>query len=338
MKKIIPFLSIVLMLLFISCDSDDNIDNSENQNSIDVYVSGSMNGNACYYKNDELVLLDNNGLSSTYASKIFVNNNIYTFGGGYDGPQQQSTFSNLLWTNGIVTDLNVAYSDSDFELFLISDFYVYNDDVYFVGYLRNISNPSQIDMVYWKNGVKTTIIQNTTYDGNSPSLIVSNDDVYVYLKNANNEYEIFINNIFYPISQNYGAVRMATKNSEVYIFGQILSSSDGFYYNINTGVETITPFFVNRLVVDNDDIYTLALYSGGSFLEKILKNNNLYYQTPAEFIVDDFFVIDNTLYSIERNLDNGPQIVFANNLPIVTLNNPTSYSDSFLGDIYVVQN
>lgn len=335
MKKLIPFLSIVLMLLFISCDNDENIDNSENQNSINVYVSGSMNGNACYYKNDELVLLDNNGLSSTYASKIFVNNNIYTFGGGYDG---SSTFSNLLWTNGIVTDLNVAYSDSDFELFLISDFYVYNDDVYFVGYLRNISNPSQLDMVYWKNGVKTTIIQNITYDGNSPSIIVSNDDVYVYLKNTTNEYEIFINNIFYPISQNYGAVRMTTKNDEVFIYGQILSSTDGFYYNINTGVETITPFYVNRLVVDNDDIYTLALYSGGSFLEKILKNNNLYYQTPSEFIVDDFFVLDYTLYSIERNLDNGPQIVFANNVPIVTLNNPTSYSDSFLGDIYVVQN
>lgn len=337
MKKLIPFLSILLMLLFISCNNDDNINNSTNQNLIDVYVSGSMNGNACYYKNDELVLLDNNGLSSTYASKIFVNNNIYIFGGGYDD-SQQSTFSNLLWTNGIVTDLNVAYIDSDFELFLISDFYVYNDDVYFVGYLKNISNPSQLDMVYWKNGVKTTIIQNTTYDGNSPSLIVSNDDVYIYLKNANNEYEIFINDIFYPISQSYGGVRMAVKENEVYIYGQILSSSNGFYYNIHTGVETITPFYVNRLVVDHDDIYTLALYSGGSFLEKILKNNNPFYQTPAEFIVDDFFVLDCTLYSIERNIDNGPQIVFADNVPIVILDNPTSYSGSFLGDIYVVKN
>lgn len=335
MKKLIPFLSI--LLIFISCNNDDNINNSPNQNSIDVYVAGSMNGNACYYKNDELILLDNNGLSSTYARNIFVNNSIYIFGGGNDG-SQQATDTNLLWINGTVTDLNVAFSEPGFDLFLISDFHVYNDDVYFVGYLRNISNPSQLDMVYWKNGVKSTIIQNTTFDGNSPSILVSYDDVYVYLKNAINEYEIFINNIFYPISQSYGGVRMTVKENEVYIYGQILSSSNGFYYNINTGVETITPFFVNRLVFDHDDIYTLALYSGGSFLEKILKNNNLYYQTPAEFIVDDFFVLDCILYTIERNIDNGPQIVFANNVPIVTLDNPTSYSGSFLGDIYVVQN
>jgi hypothetical protein len=336
--KIFKTSLLILILLTFSCNNDDDINSSALLNPIDVYVTGSIDGNAIYYKNSEQITLDNGGFSNSNATRIFVSdNNIYVKGTGCDDSQQGSC-SNLLWTNGIVTNLNVVFSESGFDVALISDFYVYNDDVYFLGYLSSISNPTELDMVYWKNGIKTIILENATYDGNAPKIIVSNDDVYVYLKNANGDYEIFINNVFYAISQNYGAVRMAVNESDVYIYGSILSSSNGFYYNIDTGIETITPYFVHRLVFDQDDIYTLVLYSG-SFFEEILKNNNLYFQTPDEFIVDDFVVHNGILYSIERNLANeGPQIVLANNIPLLTLANPTSYAESFLGSIYVVEN
>ena len=323
-----------------SCSNDEELNNIVN-NDIDVYAAGSLNGNASYWKNSEQITLENDGFSNTYASGIFVTeSNTYLLGSASvnqnENPEENNP--NLFWENGVVTNLNLEFNEPDFEVFRINDFYVYNDDVYFVGTLKNLSNPSEFNLVYWKNGVKTVMLENI--DGFCSSYIrVLNDEVYVFYSDntINGVQGLIVNNTFNPISSVYGAAKMETNENEVYIYGQFPNSTNGYYYNFNTGIETTTPYFVNELDFDQNDVYTLALYSGGSFLEEILKNNIAYYQANEDFIIDSFEMYNGDLYLIERNFD-GQQTLFANNIPLVTLDNADVLGNNFINSIYVFQN
>ena len=320
---------ILTSLIFISCSNDDELNNTVS--TIDVYATGSINGNASYWKNSEQITLDNDGYSDTYASEIIVTeSNTYILGGANINQDinPDENMPNLFWENGVVTNLNSDFSEPDFEVFRIQDFYVYNGDVYILGVLKNITNRSQFNLVYWKNGTKTVLLNNieafcTSY------LRVLNDDVYIYYTDNTlfGVQGIIANTNFDLIDSNYATVKMEANESEVYIYGQFPYSTDGFYYNYNTDIETITPYAINELDLDQNDVFALASYNEDSFLGEIF-NNTLYYQSNLDRI-DSFEMYNDKLYVIERNT-NGQQILFADNIPLITLENAEGFFDNII--------
>lgn len=340
MKKLTIILVILVIFSLISCNNNDDLNIPEQQAIIDVYVSGKENENACYWKNNQQVILDNNGLNITSADKIFVNNNnVYVWGTGFSMMTNELTF--LYWNNGIVSDLNIEFSEPDFELYWITDFYVVNDDVYFLGFLRSISNPTQRDLVYWKNGIKTIVLENINYTNtNSSSIRVINNDIYVSSRIEYNQPGIFINNIFNPINPNYNPYDMTINGNDSFIHGS--SPTGGFYQNINTGEVTTSSYRINDLVFDQSDIYTVVDHNNESYYREIRKNGNLYYLSPDGYESDipDLYVHDGDIYAIVRELidfNSGPNKLLINNVPELILDN-SNFGTDLLTNIYVVQN
>jgi len=78
MKKIV-FLILVFASL-ISCDKNNDFEpNSANSAAVDVYVTGKYNDKPCYWKNTQLVLLDDGGISNSITEKIMVSGLMFMF-------------------------------------------------------------------------------------------------------------------------------------------------------------------------------------------------------------------------------------------------------------------
>ncbi len=337
------YLFIFLALITIGCSDDEQL-NTTSTNSIDVYAAGTINGNACYWKNGINFMLNNNGFSTTYAEKIMVTNgNTYILGGA----PALNVDSNspipgayLFWENGIVTNLGTRFSEPNYEVSRINDFFVdNNNDVYILGVLNTLSNPTTFDLVYWKNGVKTTI-QSNTNGLNSSSINIINNDVYIsYSDNSLNGLNgVFVNGAFNAVSSNYGVFGVETNNNEMYIYGALPYTSNGYYYNFNSGLEIISQYQISNLDFDQNNIYTLPIRTGSDLLRNIEENGTPYYQAPLDFVIEDFNVYNNVLYVIERNLNGSQTTLHVNNSPIITLSNPSTPDDNFINDMFIYQN
>lgn len=323
MKKL---LSLFVILLTISCsDADDVVNPTTIQTPVDVYVTGHKNGQPCYWKNNQLILLDSDGISNITTTKLIVSNgDVYVFGKTLSTTLQ--TPSSFFWKNGVLTKLNIALSTDSDNALLISDMEVVNDDVYFVGYtnpmLINIFQPS---LVTWKNNVKTVL--SSDVGGWEDSYIkVKNNNVYVtsYLESG-----YYVNTTFYskPDAVLSG---FTLNNNDVYVFGG--AQSAGFYYNITADVQTNVGFpadgGVYKMCFDDNNVYV----SNG---EDIYKNGTLSYSVPlATNNLFDFTVKKNNLYLIEgQYVNNNPKVVKINNVTAMT-----TASDEDYTSLFIVQN
>lgn len=313
MKKLVL---VVLALFFINCSNSEDISELNNQSTIDVYVAGQKNGNATYWKNNTEITLDNGGFSTSTANKIIVhNNNVYVFG------SSGSTY--ILWENGSLTNLNEEFQEPSYELDYITDMIIDSNDVYFIGYLKSLTNPTIYDLVYWKNGIKTVILSNCIYRHQQSSIKVIDDNIYVFSKNNNNQKGVFINNSFIPIESSHLAYGIKVKENDIYAYGTITGNSDilGFYKNIITGIETTVEQPIVNLAFDVSDIYTVAFHIDNdpySSRREILKNNESYYVSPEGFEshIIDLKAVNGDVYVIVRELTSanlGPNKLLINN-------------------------
>lgn len=364
---------LLLFVLIITISCEDNDLTSSQNNAFDVYTTGeNLSGNASYWNNDLQLILNNDIFSITRGMKIFnTNNNTYVWGIGWnegnDNPNPNPNFGYLLWINEQATDLSPILSDTDFHLFRIFDFYVKNDDIYFLGSQRSISNPDEYQIAYWKNGIKTTIINNpvTSFgsvigSGHGRIVVNDNDDVYSYYSFGvpdGGTNGVFLNGVqlFNPLDSGFLISDMEiNNNNEVYLCGLLFNTSsnilpnpngNGFYHNVNTGTTTYTPYRIERLSADQNNIYALARSNDDTygFQTKIYQNNTLFYETTEGFRISDFKIVDNKLYLIEQgdflNIDPNEEVntaietFTADNVPLVTQN--ALYT---LKDFYINQN
>ena len=322
MKKLF---SLLVILLAISCNSSDDATTPISQNPVDVYVAGQKNGQPCYWKNDQLVLLDDGGISGVTARKIIVSNNdVYVFGSTEATTIQFS--SSLFWKNGILTHLNTTLSTENEYAVLISDMDVVGTDVYFVGY----TNPALINLyepklATWKNGVKTVV--SIDVEGWQDAFIkVKNNTVYITSPTENGYY---VNDTFFAKPD--AVLNGFTENSnDVYVYGGEMSG--GFYHNITSNVQTNVGFpldgSVYKMCFDNNNVY----YSDGV---DIYTNGTLTYSVPmASNNLFDFTVKDNNLYLIEgHDVNNSPKVVKINNVIAMT-----SGVDEDYNSLFIVQN
>ncbi|MNX67303.1 hypothetical protein D3C86_984270 [compost metagenome] len=295
MKKILLTLMVFTGLLQISCSEDLVDTDTPTNNSVDVYVAGQKNSQACYWKNNQLVLLDSGGITAPTANKIIVaSNDVYVLGIGV-GTTTTETFP-MFWKNGLLTNLKTSLSTDGEEVMAITDFEVVGNDVYFVGYTkRRLITFEDYSLAYWKNGIKTVVRDYGTYVQNYPKIKVVNNTVYIAASNIGaltlNGY--YTNNVFteIPFATLTG---LAKNNNEVYAYGT--ANSGGYYKNITTGTETSFPAVaaISSMFFENNNVYLTDVAS-------IYKNGVLHDAgQPQLGGIMDFKILNNNTYKITQ--------------------------------------
>lgn len=333
MKKLLIF-SILLLCSFlqVSCSADGVTNNPVTTNPVDVYVAGSKDGKACYWKNGQIVMLDSGGFENSDATKIVVSNNgIHVLGQGYSN--NEPNYARILyWKNGVVTNLNTLFSNNSQNVSAIDDMKVVGNDVYFGGFMKPALLTVEIyDLVYWKNGVKTIVESNLNGPG-AAQIEIQNNDVYVtFSPSFNQSFKgYYKNNIFNAVSEPL-LNGVAEINNQITIFGG--QFSEGFYRNTVTNVKTEVPFVnsnsIAKMCSDTNNIY----YSNSS---QIYKNGNLFNESQAPNVLKDFEILNNNLYKIDSAVYGNPtdiQTVVINNQIILS-----SVSGEFFESLFIVQN
>jgi hypothetical protein len=296
MKKILLTLTLFTGLLQISC-SEDSVADSTNvptNNSVDVYVAGQKNNQACYWKNNQPVLLESGGITAPTANKIIVaNNDVYVLGIGAGTTTTLET-PPMFWKNGVLTNLKTSLSTADEEVMTITDFEVVGSDVYFVGYTkRRIITFEDYSLAYWKNGVKTVVRDYGAYVQNFPKIKAVNNTVYIAASSTGaltlNGY--YTNNVFTEIP--FATVTgLAKNNNEVYVYGT--ANGGGYYKNIATGTETSFPAVatISSMYFENNNLYLTDVAS-------IYKNGVMFDAgQPQLGGIMDFKILNNNTYKI----------------------------------------
>lgn len=298
MKKLLSLFLLLILMLHLSCNSDDI--NPSTQNPVDVYVAGVKNYSATYWKNNQPYLLS--GGDGGEATKICVsNNNVHVLG--------KKTSDNwiteyLHWENGNLTNLNTSFNTPEQHVRSITDMEVVGNDVYFVGYTKNpLLTAERYELVYWKNGVKTVLDNNIDNPTFQAKIKVVNNTVYVIGNTSscfNSCHGIYVNNVFQSVSVGVLLKDITVKENQAYVYGTITSSNTGFYKNMATGDETTltTIPYVFKLLFDDNNTY---IADGVN----IFKNNTQIYSSSFFSFYLDFIALNDNVYILKREGDFG---------------------------------
>lgn len=317
MKRLLITLLLLSCFLQISCITE-TVNNTATTNPVDVYVAGSKNNLACYWENNQLVMLDSGNILASHAIKIIVSNgDVYVLGKSVSN----ATSIYLFWKNGVLTNLNSALNAPFLD---INDFDVVGNDVYIVGYANNIQT-NDYNFGYWKNGIRT-ILNNNAPDYNPSYIRVLNNDVYTTINFPTQGY--YINTTYFDTpNKTYNG--LTNNGNEMYVYGGF--SNFGFYFNTSTNTNTNIGFqndgTISGMCFDNNNLYYtngFAIYKNGSTFTP---------ETPSHFITD-FKVLNDNVYFINTVLGSPNENVVINN-QVVMGNNTT---DEVYSSLYVVQN
>jgi hypothetical protein len=333
MKKIIikSVLLILISLLQFSCNSDGITNSLPTTNPVDVYVAGSKNGQACYWKNGQIVMLDSGGFDDVSSYKIIVSNNdVHVIGYGTMN-SQPNILKNLYWKNGVLTNLNASFSTSSQIVWSIDDMEVIGNDVYFIGYMQPALLTLAIyDLVYWKNGIKT-IVKGNINGYSSAQIAILNSDIYVtFSANFNLLLSGYYKNNDFTALPNAQIIGLTKINSQIVVFGSQLMS--GFYYNTTTNVNTVVPFAndsnIKKMCFENNNLY----YSNYT---DIFKNGTLFDNVTSPETLTSFNILNNNLYKIT----NISGITSTHKLMIndVTIMTTTTLNETY-DSLFIVQN
>jgi len=330
--------SLLVLLLTIGCSTVEDEINPENQTPVDVYIAGQKNNQACYWKNNQEVLLVNG--ENTRADTLLVANNVvHVLGKKY----LDNWFGEYFyWKDNVQTNLTETFGLSGQLLIRITGIEVVGNDVYFVGYTKNPIITAEIyELAYWKNGIKTVlaIVNNPTYQA---QIKVVGNDVYV-IGNTANCFTIcngvYKNGVFTPVnSLDVRLIDFAVKNNEVYVYGNNLLTGTGYYKNTATNAETSIAQNIRKIVFESNAMYILTynaiLKEGTAIQTNAAPSNGI---TNYISFIQDFKVLNENVYYITSGAP-------LNGIPftLVGINNTTVFesldnSSNFTG-ITIVQN
>jgi hypothetical protein len=234
---VLPFL--FLLVLFVSCQQDDLNVLESKVNSVDVYIAGTDDFKACYWKNNVKIILP--GGDNIVPEKIIVeNNNIYVF--GRDTELVQNFY---FWKNGIKYDVaqylgTASNTSSTPTNIYINDFKVYNGNIYFLGFVKEAGATNIHSYCYWKDTNKTVLhSQQNLLTSLGLQLILHNNKVYITsLKYPTLEPGYYINNVYTSISTSNNlhplGITANTNGVFVQIYDQTLAKS--YYKNLETNL------------------------------------------------------------------------------------------------------
>ncbi len=290
---ILPF--ILLLALIFSCRENETEGLEQKNTSYDLYVAGSENNRACYWKNNVLNYLPNG--DNIQASKIIVeNNNIYVFGTKYISINDTEYY---FWKNNVKYDLKNYLGIPSTSKAYFSDYVVRNNTELFAGYVENISSgiPTIYSLCYWKNGVKT-ILQNNIINLYRVSIDFYNNTVY-----SGSPTGYYKNNTFYSLNSQWGQ-NFAQNNSGIHhLFISNNNQNLNCYNTDNNSLNfanttTLYPNLSDAKLIS--DIYTNDLYTFSPEIDNVyFKNyNTINFVDPQYKRIEDMKVLNNNLYMI----------------------------------------
>ena len=257
----------------------------------DVYTSGNKDGFATYTKNGVFNTIGGAGSS---ASNIYVNgNDVYVVG--------KQGYSPAYWKNGVQTVMTISSGYKG----VAYDVTVSNNDVYIAGYQCNFDYSNLItNILYWKNGVLTTVNSTHTYSFNwigEISIAVDNNDVYLAVNERDIYNDVFNGNAY--LIKNGTEETLIADNSEVhdifiadsaiYLCGSHISSTGVPYQSVvwKNGTAEVEKdvthgAFASVVVIDNN-IFAVGLDSvinpDGSFSNHGTTLINNVYEVAPDF-------------------------------------------------------
>jgi len=353
MKKLLLPFFVSVLLVFNSCTNTTGINDETANNlpqSYDVYIAGRENNKACYWKNT--IKTDLTGGENLAAIEIKEeNNNVYVTGSLGVTPTSFKSI-HYFWKNGTKNEIKQYLGIPSGAQNDITAFGVKNGDLYFAGYVENLSpaNPNQrYELCYWKNGVKTLLHQ-SPYIPSAEGLFINGSDIYVSARVVDNNQNVdrgyFKNTTFNSLGQPEYVFNFAKNNNGL----QLLFENNNKYYskNITANTETLignyglpVPFY-GKIAADANaaDLYTIYSNAGYNYF----KNSSIVSPSFSSLpLIQDLFVLDSNLYMIKYSATNNAYLgkVFINGVETQSINgtpNGTVNYTSTFNSIYVVEN
>ena len=209
MKKII-FASLVAMVL-ISCGG-----------GINVYVSGSNDSTAVYWKNGQQNNLDNGGLAANTSGIVIDSGVVYVSGTCNDATNNKACY----WKDGTKTTLKVKSGD-DWPT-RGNGIYVANNKVYVAGYIAYMGAGPKATAAYWTDNTESCVeVSNPLAFSNAATIFVDTGSIYVggsenYFEYIGEEKATYWNNNS-PVVVGDGAINsMYVSGGKVYTAGNII--------------------------------------------------------------------------------------------------------------------
>lgn len=218
----------------------------------DVYISGSSNGDALYWKNGIPIYLTNGGNLSNGMAIYIENEDVYI--AGYEN------YNAAYWKNNEKVLLSTSQS-------MAYDITVYNSDVYVVGYDINKSNSVQTAAL-WKNGVRTFLTGSENLSI-AKSVYVNNNDVFVVGFKAENKGD----NIYHE-------AKLWKNGIEINLTNQ--SMADAYYVDCEdnniyiAGRECENGFWKAKYWRNENEIVLSSAFAHSIAKSITVKNDNLY--------------------------------------------------------------
>ncbi|BEV06443.1 hypothetical protein [Chryseobacterium gambrini] len=339
-----------LLMLVVSCKTDDSEILEKKVNSYDVYVAGKESGIACYWKNNVKINLTN-GTGITATKIIVENNDVYVL-----GISDVTPFNFYLWKNNVKTNINqyigmnLNNSNPAEYSHIINDFLIDQGNIYLLGSVRNpiISGTYNNDLCYWKNGVKTILFtENSSLS--SPYVItrnftIHNGDVYVpvnkkpdHFVGSPNEVGYFKNSTYYTLSpySDQKSFRYISKGSNgVYLSMYDSTTNNTYYKNLTTNTDSyISQTVKNMFFLDGNDIYDFS--NGQNYFKNDINTPSLY--APGFNSIEDLSALNQNVYQIRSKSvsDNKDSYkVYINNTEVLQI----SAVNGIFTSIFTVQN
>jgi hypothetical protein len=308
---ILPF---ILLLTFVfSCRENDMDEGLEKKTtSYDLYVVGRENNQACYWKNTIKTILP--GGTNYAASTIFFdNNNLYIL--GFDRTALSNGINYSFWKNNVKFDvatyLGISANTPTIQNFTMSNFFVKNGDLYIAGLMKNpapTSSQNLYQYCHWKNGVKTIVFEQNSYETSASMHLIGND-IYVPLENnitvsntAPTTWDLgyYKNNAYHFVSTLSSFLNIHEDNGSVKLLVMDHTNQTVYYKDLLTGSTSPSPAFISysdysySLQNDGNDKYFVGY-------EKYYKNNiqHSMYSAGSNFkYLNSFKVLDNNIYKI----------------------------------------
>ncbi|TGV03361.1 hypothetical protein [Flavivirga rizhaonensis] len=288
-KTILYFCFVILIT---GCSKDDDKAN-EDTPVADVYVTGTDDNKAVYWKNGKKTILSDTNSSAT---SIFVTDNDDVYVAGSEGDNA------VYWKNGAKTILDTNNA-------VINDIWVsQNDIVHAVGKRDDLnSSINKSEAVYWKNDQ-----ENLLYQGEKAvNILVKNETVYIVGYFKNGEVGYWKDGVQVILPENNVIIvdchSIHLNNNNLYIAANIITQESapnmiGAYW-LNNNLEELPEIENNSSSVTDITIVDEKLFATGFEKDKDNKSKAVYWMGDAKVILSNtssrtsgIFAMDNDIY------------------------------------------